>query len=79
MDRQENSAEHSWQVILAAIVLSEHSNSSIDLLKVVKMLALHDIPEIIMGDTLHYSKLLTSDSLRLELESAKKIFNFRPH
>ena len=36
-DRRENDAEHSWHLAMMAIVLAEHSNNSIDLLKVLKM------------------------------------------
>lgn len=45
--RYENDAEHSWHLAMMAIVLSEHANDkNIDLLKVIKMLLIHDIPEI---------------------------------
>ncbi len=49
--RQENSAEHSWHVALMALVLAEYAESKIDLLKVVKMLLIHDLVEIEAGDT----------------------------
>lgn len=49
--RQENSAEHSWHVALMALVLAEHAESNIDMLKVVKMLLIHDLVEIEAGDT----------------------------
>ena len=42
-DRNENDAEHSWHLALMAIVLAEHSNEPIDVLKVVKMVLIHDI------------------------------------
>ncbi len=45
-DRRENDAEHSWHLAMMAIVLSEHSDSEIDLLKVIKMVLIHDIVEI---------------------------------
>jgi putative hydrolase of HD superfamily len=37
-----------------AVVLAEHSNENIDVLKVVKMLLIHDIVEIDAGDTFIY-------------------------
>ncbi len=49
--RQENSAEHSWHVALMALVLAEHAEGNIDVLKVVKMLLIHDLVEIEAGDT----------------------------
>ena len=53
-DRPENDAEHSWHLALMAIVLLEHANQSVDLLKVVKMVLIHDIVEIDAGDTFIY-------------------------
>jgi putative hydrolase of HD superfamily len=49
-DRNENDAEHSWHLALMAIVLAEHSDKPIDVLKVVKMVLIHDIVEIDSGD-----------------------------
>jgi putative hydrolase of HD superfamily len=77
-ERRENSAEHSWQVMLSAIVLAEHANEKIDLLKVLKMLAVHDIPEIIIGDTFHYAKTNTQEVKLAELEAAKELFSTLP-
>lgn len=45
-DRPENDAEHSWHLAMMTIVLAEHSDSSIDVLKVIKMVLIHDIVEI---------------------------------
>ena len=44
-DRRENSGEHSWHLAMLALVLVEHSNVPVDLLKVLKMLLIHDIVE----------------------------------
>jgi putative hydrolase of HD superfamily len=74
MERRENSAEHSWQVVLCAIVFSEYANEKIDLLKVVKMLALHDIVEVDVGDTFHYHKTNIKDLHQQELAAAERIF-----
>src|SRR5215213_1088557 len=53
-DRNENDAEHSWHLALMAIVLAEHSDEPIDVLKVVKMVLIHDIVEIDSGDVFIY-------------------------
>ena len=42
-DRPENDAEHSWHLAVMAIVLAGHSNESVDLAKVMKMVLIHDI------------------------------------
>ncbi|WP_425658660.1 HD domain-containing protein [Tenacibaculum ascidiaceicola] len=49
-DRCENDAEHSWHLAIMTLVLAEHSNTEIDILKVLKMVLIHDIVEIDSGD-----------------------------
>jgi len=49
--RRENSAEHSWHLALAAVVLAEHAEASVDLARVVRMVLVHDLVEIDAGDT----------------------------
>lgn len=53
-DRPENDAEHSWHLAMMTIVLAEHADIPIDVLKVVKMVLIHDIVEIDAGDTFIY-------------------------
>ncbi|WP_323780603.1 HD domain-containing protein [Leisingera sp.] len=48
--RHENSAEHSWHIMLYAWVLAEHSAAPLDLDRVLQMLLLHDLVEIDAGD-----------------------------
>jgi len=76
--RKENSAEHSWQVILMAICLAEYAAHPIDLLKVVKMLAIHDAVEVDVGDTFHYAKDQTPDPAEREKAAAKRLFAILP-
>ena len=78
LKRLENSAEHSWQVILCAILFEEHANEPVDLLKVIKMLAIHDVVEIDVGDTFHYDKPEVSDLYERELAAAKRLFGLLP-
>ena len=49
--RLENSAEHSWHLAVAAIALREHAPPSVDLARVLEMVAIHDLVEIDAGDT----------------------------
>ena len=42
-ERSENDAEHSWHLAMMTIVLAEHSNVKVDVLKVLKMVLIHDI------------------------------------
>lgn len=78
MKRLENSAEHSWQIVLMALTLAEHSNASVDVLRVVKMLTIHDVVEIDVGDTFHYDKPAVENLAELELAAARRIFGMLP-
>ena len=49
--RRENDAEHSWHICLMAMLLVEHAAEEVDVLKVLKMLLIHDVVEIDAGDT----------------------------
>jgi putative hydrolase of HD superfamily len=52
LDRQENSAEHSWQIALFAYALAPHADFAFDLDRVIRMLLIHDVGEIETGDTM---------------------------
>ena len=77
-DRRENDAEHSWHLAVMAIVLAKHSNKPIDLLKVLKMVLIHDIVEIDAGDTFFYSSTENHNNREIELAAAKRIFGILP-
>lgn len=77
--RAENSAEHSWHVALMAVLLLPHSDlEGIDLLRVVKMLLIHDIVEIDAGDTFLYDDVANQDKEAREEKSAQRIFGMLP-
>lgn len=77
-DRHENDAEHSWHLAMMAIVLAEHSDKPIDVLKVVKMVLIHDIVEIDAGDTFIYDTVKNHTNTDEELLAAKRIFGILP-
>jgi len=77
-DRHENDAEHSWHLAMMAIVLSEHANEQIDVLKVLKMVLIHDIVEIDAGDTFIYDSVKNHSNTKEELKAAKRIFGMLP-
>ncbi len=77
-DRNENDAEHSWHLALMAIVLAEHANESIDLLKVIKMVLIHDIVEIDAGDTFIYDTQKDHSNTDEERKAARRIFGMLP-
>lgn len=77
-NRNENDAEHSWHLALMAIVLAEHSNEVIDILKVVKMVLIHDIVEIDAGDTFIYDSQKNHCNTDAERLAANRIFGLLP-
>lgn len=77
--RQENDAEHSWHLALMAMVLSEYSvKSQLDILKVMKMVIIHDLVEIDAGDTFAYDKINNLDKIKREGKAAQRIFGLLP-
>ena len=77
-DRKENDAEHSWHLALMAMFLWEYSDKQIDLLKVMKMVLIHDIVEIDAGDTYCYDKKGYEDKEDRENKAANRIFALLP-
>jgi len=76
--RRENSAEHSWHLAMYALVLSEHAAAPVDVVRVVKMLLLHDIVEIDAGDTPLHDPSLHADQAEREQRAAQRIFSLLP-
>ncbi len=77
-DRPENDAEHSWHLAMMTIVLAEHADTPIDVLKVLKMVLIHDIVEIDAGDTFIYDTTKSHTNTDNELLAAKRIFGLLP-
>lgn len=77
--RAENAAEHSWHICLATFVLAEHANApSLDVLRVLKMLLIHDIVEIDAGDTFAYDTARLADQHEREVKAAERLFGLLP-
>lgn len=77
--RYENDAEHTWHLLLMSIILLEHANNpSLDLLKVMKMLVIHDIVEIDAGDTFAYDEKGNETKRAREIEAADRLFGMLP-
>ncbi|MBT4097129.1 MAG: HD domain-containing protein [Gemmatimonadetes bacterium] len=76
--RPENDAEHSWHLALMAIVLAEHAVGDIDLQRVLTMHIIHDIVEIIAGDTFIYDEAGQVSKDEREREAAKQLFGLLP-
>ena len=77
--RAENDAEHSWHLCLCVLVLAEHANSPrLDVLRVLKMLILHDLVEIDAGDTFAYDTARMAGQHEREAVAADRIFGLLP-
>lgn len=77
--RKENDAEHSWHLAVMAVLLSEYvKEGSVDLLKVIKMVLIHDLVEIDAGDTFAYDEKGYGDKEEREIKAAERIFGLLP-
>ncbi len=76
--RYENSAEHSWQTTLAALIFLEDAPAELDGLKVLKMLLIHDVVEIDCGDVFVYDDAARKAVEANELAAAERIFALLP-
>ena len=77
--RAENSAEHSWHFALMVIILAEHGNHQpLDVLRILKMVLIHDLVEIDAGDTFAYDTKNMADQHEREAVAATRIFGMLP-
>lgn len=78
-ERHETDAEHSWHLAIMAIVLAEHVTSQqVDVLKVLKMVLIHDIVEIDAGDTYCFDQQAGLDKVERETKAAERLFGLLP-
>jgi putative hydrolase of HD superfamily len=79
LNRQENSAEHSWHLAMMAIALAEYAPLGTDLGRVIAMVLLHDIVEIDAGDLFLYADPQRQALQQIaEHEAAERIFAILP-
>ena len=77
--RAENDAEHSWHLCLCVVVLAEHANgANLDVLRVLKMLIIHDLVEIDAGDTFAYDAAAMETQHERESRAADRLFGLLP-
>jgi putative hydrolase of HD superfamily len=78
LTRQENSAEHSWQIALLAMSLQPFAASEIDINHVIRLLLVHDIGEIDTGDTIVYAEGGWDERKAAERLAVERIFGLLP-
>jgi putative hydrolases of HD superfamily len=80
--RRENSAEHSWHVMLYAAVLADQAGPGVSIDRVLRMLLIHDLVEIDVGDTPIHAQNGTAhgsaDLLAREQAAAARLFGLLP-
>ena len=74
--RLENTAEHSWQIVVFAQILLPYAKDKdkVDLLRVIRMLSIHDVVEIEAGDTFIFDEGAMNGKYERELQAAKNTF-----
>ncbi len=89
-DRYESVADHTWRMSMLLVVVEGYLSHPIDMLKALKMLLIHDLPEIIAGDLSPlgsdgtgndshlYNTELAEEKYKNENIAAQKIFGELP-
>ena len=81
--RVENSGEHSWHLALYALVLADQAAPGVDINRVIKMLLVHDLVEIDVGDVpIHSANGAahgSADTQAAAARAADRIFGLRPN
>ena len=54
--RRENDAEHSWHIAVMAMLFSEYALRPVNIGRTVQMCVVHDLVEIVAGDTFAYDE-----------------------
>jgi putative hydrolase of HD superfamily len=80
--RPENSGEHSWHLALYALVLADQAEPGVDISRVIRMLLIHDLVEIDVGDVPIHSQNgaahASAATQAAEAKAADRIFGLLP-
>ena len=80
--RRENSGEHSWHLALYALTLADHAPRGVSIDRVIRMLLLHDLVEIDVGDVPIHSANgqahAAPETIAAEQRAADRIFGLLP-
>ncbi|MFP5479001.1 MAG: HD domain-containing protein [Alphaproteobacteria bacterium] len=81
--RPENSGEHSWHLALYALVLADQAGPGVDINRVIRMLLIHDLVEIDVGDVPIHSQNgqahASAETQAAESRAADRIFGLLPN
>lgn len=80
--RPENSGEHSWHLALYALVLADQAGPGVSIDRVIRMLLIHDLVEIDVGDVPIHSQNgqahASVETTTAEAKAADRIFGLLP-
>ena len=76
--RRENDAEHSWHIAVMAMLFREYAAEPVDIGRVVQMCVVHDLVEILAGDTFAYDEKGNLDKADREKKAADQLFGELP-
>jgi putative hydrolases of HD superfamily len=80
--RPENSGEHSWHLALYAMVLADQAAPGVSIDRVIRMLLIHDLVEIDVGDVPIHSAggaaHASAETQAAEAQAATRIFGLLP-
>ncbi len=80
--RPENSGEHSWHLALYALVLADQAEPGVSIDRVIRMLLIHDLVEIDVGDVPIHSQNgqahASAATMAAEAKAADRIFGLLP-
>ncbi len=78
LERYENSAEHSWQLAMAALAFKDYAETPVNIEHVIAMLLVHDIGEIETGDVMAFVEGGWEQRKLDELAGVTRIFGMLP-
>ena len=76
--RRETDAEHAWHMALYALLLRDELEQPVDLGQVLALVAVHDLVEILAGDTYAYDDTGRKDQAAREAAAAERLFGLLP-
>jgi len=80
--RRENSGEHSWHLTLYALILADQAAPGVNIDRVIRMLILHDLVEVDVGDVPIHSQggqaHASAETQAAEARAADRIFGLLP-
>ncbi|WP_424216834.1 HD domain-containing protein (plasmid) [Streptomyces sp. BI20] len=77
-DRRENDAEHSWHLALMTLLLAEYADEPVDTGRTLALVLVHDLVEILAGDTFLYDAEAAADQEERERRAADRLFALLP-